>query len=220
MMSVLQALIFANGEPNDGAMVQRALDSAPEALVIAADGGARIAAYFGRVPHVVVGDMDSITVQQLQALESVHADIRRHPPEKDETDLELALQVAAERGACWIRIIGAIGSRFDQVLANVYLMAQPELAGCDIQMVAGKQAMRLLRAGEHLIEGAEGDTVSLIPIMGDALNVTTEGLYYPLKGETLRFGPARGVSNVLKGERAQVRFEGGMLLVVHTIGRA
>ncbi|MCS6836742.1 MAG: thiamine diphosphokinase [Anaerolineae bacterium] len=219
----MHCLIFANGEPNDGPMVQRALAEAQTAetlLVLAADGGARLAAYFGYVPQVIIGDMDSISAQQLAALEVLGAQISRYPTEKDATDLELAFIHAVQRGARWIRVIGAIGSRLDQVMANVYLLALDILRPCDVQIVADKQATRLLHPGTHTILGQAGDTVSLIPMADQAEGIRTEGLYYPLDNERLVFGPTRGVSNVMQASEARVSLRSGKLLLVHTVGRA
>ena len=126
----------------------------------------------------------------------------RHPAEKDETDLELALLWAVEQGANWLRMIGATGGRIDQTMSNIYLLALPILDGCDVKLVAGKQALWLARPGETRIGGAVGDTISLIPLNGTVRGVRTENLYYPLKDEDLYFGPARGVSNVMTAEEA------------------
>ncbi len=213
-------LIFANGEPNDGLMVQRALEAGRDAHVVAADGGARVARYFGLTPHTIIGDMDSIPPHELMQLERGGAQVLRYPVHKDETDLELCLQFAQAQGAAWLRVIGGIGGRFDQVLANAFLLASPLLAGCDAEMVAGAQAIRLLTAGAHTLHGAVGDTLSLVPIGVDVTGICTEGLFYPLRKETLRFGTARGVSNVFTDVTAQVRFDSGLLVVVHTVGKA
>lgn len=215
-----QALIFANGDPNDGALVQRTLAAATDALVIAADAGARNAHYFKLTPDVVIGDMDSLTEPELAELAAAGVEIKRYPRDKNETDLELALHAAADRGATWMRVLGGIGSRFDQTLANVYLMALPVLADCDVRLVAGKQEARLLPPGEWVIDGAPGDTVSLIPLTGIARGVRTHALYYPLRDEDLHFGPARGVSNVMNSDTARVSLQEGVLLLVYTMGRA
>jgi thiamine pyrophosphokinase len=219
-----KALIFANGDINDGEMVRRTLESAAampgETLILAADGGARLVAHFGMHAQTVIGDMDSLTEAEQTALRAAGAELIAHPAEKDETDLELVLAYAAAEGAHWIRIIGGVGDRLDQTLSNVYLLALPALNGLDVRMVAGAQEAWLIGAGTHSISGVVGDTVSLIPISGAARGVVTEGLYYPLRNEDLRFGPARGVSNVLTGERASVTIREGALLIVHTIGRA
>lgn len=216
-----KVLIFANGETNDGAMVRRALAlAAPNPFVIAADGGARLVSYFGLTPNAIIGDMDSITAEALERGQMQGASILRYPPAKNETDLELALLYAVEQGAGWIRVIGAAGDRLDQTLSNIYLLGLPALSGCDVRLVAGKQEAWLMMAGMTTIEGAAGDTVSLIPLSGAVQGIRTEGLHYPLKHETLSFGPARGVSNVLDGTHAAIYSEDGILLIVHTIGRA
>ncbi len=217
-MHEMKALIFANGDVNDGAMLRRALEVAPQALIIAADGGAQTALFFGLRPHVIIGDMDSISVATAEAIPD--AEIIRFPETKDETDLELALTLAAERGALWIRIIGALGGRLDQLISNVYLLALPALTGRDVRIVAGNQEAWLAHPGTTRIHGAPDDTVSLIPLSGVVRGIRTEHLRYPLNGEDLYFGPARGVSNQLESDMATVHFGGGALLIVHTLGKA
>lgn len=215
-------LIFANGDPNDGPVVQGALSIARQydALIIAADGGARIAAHYAQTPHIVIGDMDSLSEDEIAVLRDQGADIRQYPEEKDETDLELALTLAAERGARWIRVIGAIGDRLDQTLSNVSLLALPALTECDARMIAGKQEAWLIGAGSHTISGDAGDTLSLLPMTGTVRGVRTEALYYPLRDEDLFFGLTRGVSNVMQGAAARVHLVDGVLLVVRTLGKA
>ncbi len=216
----MDVLIFANGDIDDGVMVRRALAHAPDALIVAADGGARVATHYGLHIDTVIGDTDSLPVDELAALEAQGTQIVRHPVEKDETDLELALIWAVERGATWLRVIGATGGRLDQILSNIYLLALPNLDSCNVQLVAGKQAAWLARPGETVIQGAPGDTVSLIPLNGVVNGVVTTNLYYPLNDEDLFFGPARGVSNVMTTNEAIVSVRAGVLLVVQTIGRA
>ncbi len=217
---VQKALIFANGDANDGPMVRRALADAGGALAIAADGGARIAAFYGVQLDRVVGDMDSLDKDELSTLKAAGAEIEQYPAHKNETDLELALIRAAERGATWIRIIGGVGDRIDQTLSNIYLMALPVLKGDDVRLVAGKQETRLLHPGTTAIHGEPGDTISLVPLTGIVRGVRTENLYYPLRDEDLFFGPARGVSNVISASPAQVSLRDGVLMLVHTLGRA
>jgi thiamine pyrophosphokinase len=198
--------------------VQAALAHADAARIIAADGGARKALACGLVPDVVIGDMDSLTADELADLRARGAQIVDFPAEKDEIDLELALLYAVEHGARWLRVLGAVGNRLDQVLANIYLLTLGALASCDTRLVSGKQTLWLLDPGTHDLRGEPGDTLSLVPLAGDAVNVRTEGLGYPLRGETLTFGPARGVSNTFEDTQARVAFEGGRLIVVHTVG--
>ena len=117
-------------------------------------------------------------------------------------------------------IIGALGGRVDQTLANIWLLALPMLDGIAVELVDGEQSLRCLRPGRHELHGEGGDTISLIPLNGLVAGVTTTGLRYALADESLEFGPARGISNVMLGRRAVVRFGAGLLLVVQTRGRA
>ena len=201
-------------------MVRRAFASASNPIVIAADGGARVAQNFAFRIHTVIGDLDSLSPQEIDTLVAEGAEFQRHPPEKDFTDLELALHYASEIGIDWMRIIGGTGGRLDQTLANVYLLAMPILANRDVRVVAGKQEIRLLYPGEHFVSGASGDTLSLIPLGKHVVGITTEDLLYPLVDETLVLGASRGISNILGGDTARITFQEGMLLLAHTIGRA
>lgn len=215
-----QALIFANGSTHDGPMPRRALEQFAGALAVAADGGVRVARAYGVRLDAVVGDMDSVSAEALDSLRAEGVQVLYHPAEKNETDLELALTWTAAQGVREIRVFGAMGGRLDQTLANIYLLALPALRDLDVRLVSRSQETRLIYPGEHVILGAAGDTVSLIPMNGDAHGIQTDNLYYPLRDETLIFGPARGVSNVMNGDEARVRFSEGLLLVVHTLGRA
>ena len=216
----LTAFIFANGSTDDGPFVQRELATAPDAWVIAVDGGARQAQYYSRHIATVIGDLDSLDDDEIAHLKKQGSDIHRFPPEKDETDLELALLFAAQNKVSRVRVFSALGGRLDQTLSNIYLLALPPLRNLDVRIIAGKQQAWLIYPGDNTIHGEKGDTISLIPIAGEAHGIRTGNLYYPLRDETLRFGPARGVSNVIQSETANVYFTDGVLLVVHTLGRA
>jgi thiamine pyrophosphokinase len=207
----MRVVIFANGtlnHPEQARELVRADD-----LVIAADGGTSHAWSIGITPDVVIGDFDSLTPDEQQRLETNGVETISFPARKDETDLELALLHAARAGADEIVILAALGGRLDQTVANLLLLAMPELRDLDVRVVEGPQTAFLIRARAS-IEGSPGDRVSLIPLGGDAEGVTAQGLEWPLHEDTLHFGPARGVSNVLTEEEARVRVRKGLLLCV------
>jgi thiamine pyrophosphokinase len=209
---VMYTVIVANAPDLDAAPYLAQIDAA-EAL-IAADGGALPLLRLGRLPQLVIGDLDSLDAASQAALLSKGVELRRHPRAKDETDLELALLYAAERGASSIDIVGALGGRWDHTLANVALLALPELRGRRARLLADAQELFLVRDGAA-IEGRRGDTVSLLPLTPEARGVTTRGLLYPLDDATLRYQQARGISNVLLEPPGHVSLNDGLLLVVH-----
>lgn len=209
----MRAVIFANGTLNDPDAVRNVLR--PDDVIIAADGGTRHAWAVGIDPDVVIGDIDSLSSEERNRLEAAGTEIIGFPARKDETDLELALLQAARAGATEIVILAALGGRLDQTIANVLLLTLPQLREVEVRIVEESQTAFLVR-NEAFIEGQAGDTVSLIPLGGDAMGVATEGLEWTLDDEILRFGPARGVSNVLTAEQASVRVRRGLLLCVVT----
>jgi thiamine pyrophosphokinase len=213
----MRAIIIAGGEAGTQSGWQRWVREGD--LLISADGGAARALAWGLMPHLVIGDMDSLSAEVRATLEARGCRFVEHPRAKDETDLELALTYAAEQGAQEIVILGALGGRLDHMLANVLLLALPQLAGIQVCIGDGDGEARLIRGGESAtLEGQPGDLVSLLPLGGDVRGVTTSGLAWVLQGDTLRFGFSRGVSNEMMGSVARVEVEEGLLLAVRGQG--
>lgn len=211
----MRAVVVAHGAlAADDAWMTAILDQAD--LIVAADGGAVAVWALGRCPHLVVGDLDSFDPALRAAMEARGCGFQIHPREKEQTDAELALMVAAERGADSIVVLGALGgARLDHALANVLLLAMPELAGRDVCLADPRHEVRLLRGPTQLtIAGEVGDLVTLLPLTGTASGITTDGLLYGLRGATLNLGRGRGVSNELTGEQATAEVREGLLLVV------
>jgi thiamine pyrophosphokinase len=210
----MHVIIFAGGTIQAGSAVQTAL--AEGELVIAADSAAASALALGYVPAFVVGDFDSLEPTTRTKLEHLGAHFADAPVEKDETDTELALELALAQGATRITLLGALGgARFEHSIANLLLLAG--FPSVDLELVDGNSRSWLLAGpGETEISGKEGDLLSLFPLMASATGVRTEHLYYSLHNETLHFGRPRGISNVLLGSQAKVALSEGLLLIVHT----
>ncbi len=193
-------------------------------LVIAADGGARLATPLGLAIDRWVGDGDSVDPATLERLRASGVVIERMDVDKDESDTELAIDRALRAGATDITVIGALGGpRLDHALANIGLLALAALAGVPARLLDPAARVSLVRAPGPggapvvaVLRGRPGDVVSLLTLGEDVLGVTTEGLRYPLRDEPLLAGPARGLSNVRLSDIARITVRRGRLLVVES----
>ena len=204
----MRAVILSGGKRAD-----RRLALPEHALVICADSGLESAEPLGLRPDLVVGDLDSVDPGVLAAARAAGVEIEQHPVDKDATDLELALAAAAARGADRVVVVsGGPGERLDHFVAELALLASD---GGPAEALVGGSRIQVVRGpGSAEVCGEPGGLVSLVTARGDARGVTTDGLRWPLDGETLRFGTTRGVSNELVGERATVMVAAGVLLVI------
>lgn len=201
------AWIFANGR-------QAAFpDPEPGVMIIAADGGARHLLAAGLVPDVAVGDFDSLSAADLDALRVSGCEILSYPAAKDVTDTQIAVEQALERGAGEITIFGGMGSRLDHSLANVLLLKLIHEKGGRGRVTDGEQTAELLV--DHVeLSGRPGDVVSVVPLTAKLEGLTIKGLKFPLHEATVPMGSSLTISNEF-GESAfaEITLRKGMAAV-------
>jgi len=185
----------------------------PGAPVIAADSGLDNALALGLETTFAIGDFDSASPGALAAAASSGVRMERYPAEKDASDLELALDVAIAMAPRRILVIATRGGRLDHGLANLLLLASDRYAGAEVDALVGDALVHVVRR-ERTFEGEPGEFLTLLALNGPAVGVTTYGLAYPLRGETLEPGSSRGLSNVFEGGTARVTVELGVVLAV------
>lgn len=135
-MTEKRALVFVNGEQIDLAAVKQMVR--PTDTLVAVDGGLNHLRRLGLEPALLVGDLDSVPPQEVDRCRR-NPDVRviQHPIHKDETDLELALLAMVQEGHTSILVLAALGGRLDMTLANISLLALPELNGVDVRLDDG-----------------------------------------------------------------------------------
>lgn len=189
------------------------LGSGDPVVHIAADSGLDHARATGRTVDVAVGDFDSVSAEGLASAEADGVELIRHDPDKDRTDFELALDLALERGAATALVVGGSGGRLDHFAGNLGVLAAPRYAGLRIEAWMGDATVWVVR-GEHRLDLAPGALLSLIPMHGTAEGIETQGLRWPLRGETLSPGTGRGMSNVVLSGPVRITVATGVLLAV------
>jgi len=219
-----RALLFINGDlPNRDAARRLIRD---DDFIIAVDGGTRHALDLGLIPSVIIGDLDSVNSTDLTGFKNLSGlkkpKIIQYPTDKDETDLELALEYAIDAGYEEIRLIGALGGRLDQTLGNLSLLTDESHAGVDLRIDDGVEEAFFIRTQvetctepRRSIHARIGEIVSLIPWGKPVTGIRTEGLRWQLSNETLYPHKTRGISNEAVSTRVKIHIESGLLLIVH-----
>ncbi|HEY84552.1 MAG TPA: thiamine diphosphokinase [Chloroflexi bacterium] len=208
-----KTIIFANGisaDPNENRHY-----FSPGDTIICADGGTLHALAMGLTPDLIVGDLDSLPAPVVAEMEAKGVEIQRHPVDKDQTDLELALQIAIQRGAKEILLLTALGGRLDQTLANILLLTRPEWRGVRLRLAEGAQSAWLLRGPDSLtLRGQTGDTLSVVALSQNLRELTLQGVKWPLNKANVSLGSTLTISNAFVEVEAKIQLAQGMALAI------
>ena len=206
----MRALILSNGqEPGNELLLKEAAKSD---IIICADGAAKWADEKGIKIDCIVGDFDSIHINLAQEIATKHdAQILKLPQIKDMTDTKVCIEIAKEKGADEISLLGALGKRIDHSIANIELLVYCRRIGMHGKII--DEACEIdVSCVDLEFEGKKGDIVSLFPYGVNVKVKKTHNLAYPLENHNLQLGQALGVSNVLTEDYAKVEIANGWLI--------
>jgi thiamine pyrophosphokinase len=175
--------------------------------IVAADGGAKELLACGKTPDTVIGDLDSLTKETKKRLKNTEIIFE---PSQDINDLEKALLYCMSRGANQLILLGVTGKRLDHAINNFSVLAKyDQIFKFEIY---DQYSQIFLVRNSFSFSGEIGQIISLIP-MGKVTGITTHGLQYPLKNESLEIGIREGVSNAINQSPFSVTVKTGLLLV-------
>ena len=178
-------------------------------MVIAADEGIDNARQLGMPVDLLVGDLDSAS----DGSEAFAGSVQRHPVDKDQTDLELALAAALAAGMKSVTVVGTMAGRVDHALGNLLLLTADRWQALRIDARIDSARAWVVR-DRVVVDGAPDDLLSLMAIGGPATGVSTSGLAWPLDSALLESGPGLGLSNRMTGPTAKLSVQQGVLLVI------
>lgn len=186
--------------------------------IIAVDGGLKAAKSLGLVPDIIEGDFDTAEPSLLEEFKQIPYivwDI--HKPEKNETDMELALLKAMAYGCTHITILGAMGGRFDHMLANVFLLYHCLQQGVEACIIDRQNKIYLIEE-HHVFSRSKqwGTYISFLPLSGELKGITLEGFRYPLLNYDLEAASSRCISNELIQEKGTITIREGVAICVES----
>jgi len=202
----MTACIFANGKLTYGKNIKEITQTCD--LIIASNGGSRHITTLGLKPHLLIGDMDSLTSSLWENDNSIERAV--WPQDKNKTDTELAVDRAILGGCNKILLLGGLGGRIDHALGNISLAVKYpgriEILDDNGKLVAIDSTKK------HKLYGKSGSIVSLIPFGTMVTKVNSRGLKYEVRDLDMTPG-TRGISNEMIGDTASIWFKYGILLV-------
>ena len=210
----MRCVIISNGELNN--YKRAALEIRDDDYIVCADGGLKHAVQMALTPHVLIGDLDSVSDDDLSYLDDKSLKVLKYPAEKDETDTEIAIIHCLTFKPDEIVLMGVLGGRLDHTFANLGLLK--ELYEKGVYSWIHSDLNDIYMTDDFIeINGEPGDEISVMPISDVVEGITLTGLRYPLENRTLRFGAPIGVSNVFIGTRATIKVNKGYVMIMKVV---
>ena len=206
----MKTIIIGNGEINNYDIIREYFN---QAYIIACDGGVKHCRAMMIMPNIMVGDFDSANKEDAEFFENLGVLKEKFPVKKNETDMEIAINMAIDKNSTEIYIVGGLGRRFDHSLANVHILLRPVRLGIRTCLLDEHNIITLVEDSIDIV-GEKGQTVSLIPLTTEVKGITTKNLEYALTNATMEIGHSLGVSNVMNGDVATISVGEGVLILI------
>ena len=180
-------------------------------LVIAADGGYDHLLQIGLRADVVIGDFDSVTSSEIW--EDTICEKLTYPPEKDDTDMMLAIKLGLSRGFGQFNIYGGLGGRLDHTVANIQALSFLAEHSAQGILHHPDYELTVIKNSSFTVAKDKTGYISVFSLSDTSENVTIKGLEYELEGATLTNSFPLGVSNAATGKKGIISVDRGTLLI-------
>ncbi len=177
-------------------------------LIVAADGGYRIAKALGFSVDAVIGDFDSG-----EAPDDAEAFVIKLNRDKADTDMLAAVKFGLRRGYKTFVLYGGTGGRLDHTVANIAVLSYLNAFGAHGYLIERDAVATVIADEKFTLPKTARGTVSVFAYGGAAEGVTLKGLSYELDNAELTPDFPIGVSNATKDARAEISVKHGSLLI-------
>lgn len=207
----MKCVIIASGNLEYNEHIKKTISASK--LIICADGGAGHLRRMNLLPHVIIGDFDSLSTENQAYFADKGIQTISFPEKKDKTDSDLCLSFALEKGATDIILLGVTGTRMDHTLANIMMMEQLAPKKISATIIDSHNEIHFVTNTIELC-GTPGDFLSLIPVSEKVTGVFLSGLEYQMENGCIKRGSSLGISNRFKNKTATIKINSGSLLVI------
>ncbi|KUP08625.1 thiamine pyrophosphokinase [Bacillus coahuilensis m2-6] len=188
-----------------------------ERIWVGVDRGVHYLLDHNIVPHCAFGDFDSVSHKELSRIKSLVEQMHVFPPEKDETDMGMALNWAIEQKPTSISIYGGTGGRLDHYLANIQLLIRTVETTIPVFLIDHRNIHQCVKAGTHQVSMLENKPyISFFSMTESVKDLTLQGFKYPLENHFLRLGSSLCISNELIESHGSFSFTEGILMMIRS----
>lgn len=209
----MKAVIISGGKEPSKALFLKELKDTD--LIIGADKGCEVLYKYNITPDYILGDFDSADMDIINSIESKSGEKIRFKREKDYTDTELAYNLAVEKGADEIILLGATGTRYDHSLSNLGLMLRGLKKSINVKVIDDNNYIFLTDKSIRL-KGNKGDTISFHAYCDEVKNFSIKGSKYNLSNYNLKLGDSLTTSNEFTEEDINITFDTGIVMILYT----
>ena len=213
----MKKTLLVLGGTLDATFLKECYETLLPQFVVAADGALATILAAGIPCDCGVGDFDTVSKEVLAQFEkNSSTKLFRFPPEKNETDSELAVQFAIDQNPDVIWIVGATGGRIDHMLGNLELLKRPLQKGIVCEIVDPQNRIRLIDGPVVLERLSDWKYISFLSYTDKTEGIALKGFAYTVDDFTLEKGSTRCISNEICDEKAEVSFTKGMLYCIRS----
>jgi thiamine pyrophosphokinase len=167
------------------------------------------------IPDVAIGDFDSVTEEEVAVIRKKVKTVASFPPEKDFTDMELAIEHAAKLHPSEIIIYGGVGSRLDHSVGNILLLSRFVDAPFSVRLVNATNECRVVNKNSTIHKSSRFRYVSLLSLTDESV-ITLKGFKYEIESQKILRGQTVGISNEITGEKGCITVYAGVVLLIQS----
>lgn len=209
----MKAIIVSGGKAPSKKLLENIIKDGN--IIIGADRGCEVLIQNKIIPDYVLGDFDSASKETILKLEQLGVPKTKFKEEKDFTDTTSAFNLAIDKGATEIVLLGATGTRYDHALGNIGLLLKALQLGVKAEIIDDNNKIYMINKPE-ILYGNYGDIISFHAYSDLVSELTIKGAKYELNNYDLAVGDSLTVSNEFLDKPIEINFKNGTLMVLYT----
>lgn len=209
----MKGLIISSGYINNYDILREQLYD--NDYIVCADGGVDHLINTGKIPNIVIGDLDSISSKGLDFIRDNNIEVMKFPIMKDKTDTELGILHLLDKKIDDITLMGVTGTRLDHTLASIFLLKKLNEKKIRAKIIDDNNIIYFTNK-DIKIKKKDNYNLSVIPISNNGIVVSLMGVLYPLSEKFIGFGSTLGISNEIVQDYGDIVIHKGEALIIES----